>query len=245
MKKLLTMLFLFMINIVNYSLINAYNYGIKPSKNNERPDAGSYIKLIDNKNNYYIGEDEKVLYLTFDLGYELGYTSKILDTLKENDIKACFFITGYFLKNNPDLLIRMVNENHIVGNHSYNHPDMTKLSNEKIKEELEKVEKEYKNITNTNLSKFVRPPRGIFDENYLKYTNSLGYKNIFWSLAYVDWKTDDQRGKDYAFKSVTTRLHNGAIILLHTVSKDNMEALDDIIKYAKKEGYIFKSLDEL
>lgn len=241
MKKLFLVLF----SIISItSLNNSYNYGIKPSINNERPDAGEYNKLINNKDNYYIGEDDKVLYLTFDMGYEMGYSDTILDVLKSNNVTAGFFITGHFLKN-KELLIRMVDEGHVVGNHSYTHPDMSKLNRKEIQNELERVEQEFNLITESKLDKFLRPPRGIFSKNYLDITNDLGYKNIFWSLAYVDWKTDQQKGKDYAFKSVTSKLHNGAIILLHSVSKDNMEALDDIIKYALNEGYTFKSLNDL
>ena len=184
---------------------------------------------------------EKVLYLTFDCGYENGYTAKILDTLKEKNVPAVFFCTLPQVKDYPQLIARMINEGHIVGNHSVTHPSFPTISRIQMAEEIQGMDDYLR--TNFGYSEpYFRYPMGEYSDNALELVNSLGYKCIFWSVAYSDWDLSNQKGKDYAFKTVTDRLHPGAVILLHAVSPDNSAALGDIIDYARGQGYTFKSL---
>ncbi len=194
----------------------------------------------------YLGDtSQKVIYLTFDEGYEYGFSNSILDTLKANDVKAAFFLTGDFIEREADLCKRMVQEGHIVGNHSVNHPSMQDLSDEEIVYEIEENAKNFKEATGYEMDKFFRPPKGEFSPRVLDIAKQLNYKTIFWSLAYVDWNVDNQPGKDAAYQHVMDNYHNGGIFLLHAVSQSNAEALDDIIKSLKAEGYTFASLKQL
>ncbi|HET7657374.1 MAG TPA: delta-lactam-biosynthetic de-N-acetylase [Bacillales bacterium] len=188
---------------------------------------------------------KKIIYMTFDNGYEQGYTAKILDVLKKEHVPAAFFVTGHYLKSEPNLVKRMVKEGHIVGNHSWSHPDFTEVSNDKLKTELKKVKDKYKEITGRDDMIYLRPPRGVFSERTLALTHQLGYTNVFWSLAFKDWETNNQKGWRYSYDNVMKQIHPGAILLLHTVSKDNAEALPKIIEDLRKKGYSFKSLDYL
>ncbi len=186
----------------------------------------------------------KVLYLTFDCGYENGYTSKILDVLKEKNVKAAFFCTLDNIKAEPELIARIIKEGHIVGNHSSKHPSFAQISRERMASELEECE----NYLRTNFgytSNYFRFPKGEYSESALDLIGSLGFISVFWSLAYDDWNTEAQKGSDYAFEKVTSRLHPGAIILLHSVSSDNAGAIEKIIDFARAKGYTFSSLDEL
>ena len=193
---------------------------------------------------YAGNKSEKVLYLTFDEGYENGYTGAILDTLKEKGVPATFFITGPYLEKNGDLISRMVAEGHIVGNHTVNHPNMpSKGTKEAMQEEILNLDRRFFELYGRHMTYF-RPPEGAYSERSLAATNELGYKTVLWSFAYKDWETDNQKGADYAYESVVPYLHNGCVILLHAVSKDNTEALGRIIDAARAEGYVFKSLDE-
>ncbi len=188
--------------------------------------------------------EEKVLYLTFDCGYENGNTAIILDVLKEKEVPAVFFCTLYHIKNEPELIARMINEGHIIGNHSDKHPDFSSISRERMAREIENVE----NYLRTNFgysSPYFRFPEGAYSECALDLVGSLGYKSIFWSCSYADWDTENVKGADYARETVISRLHPGAIILLHSVSPDNAQAIGDIIDEARKMGYEFRSLDEL
>lgn len=187
---------------------------------------------------------KKVLYLTFDCGYDNGYTEKILDTLKEKNVKAAFFCTLDDIKSTPEIVARMIKEGHIVGNHSSTHPSFAEISRSEMAEEIEKCD----NFLRTNFgytSKYFRFPKGEYSENALELVGSLGYKSVFWSISYADWDTDNQKGGDYAFEKVTSRLHPGGIILLHAVSADNAEAMGRIIDYARSQGYEFLTLDKL
>ena len=188
---------------------------------------------------------KKEIYLTFDNGYENGYTAQILDVLKKEKVPATFFVTGHYLETAPDLVKRMATEGHIVGNHSWSHPDLTKSSNEQMVEELEKVRKKAEELTGNKTMKYIRPPRGVFSDRTLAIAKQQGYTHAFWSLAYVDWNTDQQKGAQYAYDNIMKQMHPGAVILLHTVSKDNADALERVIQDVKKEGYTFKSLDDL
>lgn len=221
-------------------------WGFKKEKGKEPEIYASTKELFRKYDTYYIDENrEKVLYLTFDEGYENGYTGKILDVLKEQEVPAAFFVTGPYIENETELIERMIAEGHIVGNHTVNHPNLPKLgSAEKMAEELIALNEKF--LTKYGIPmKYMRPPEGEYSERLLAVADALGYKTILWSFAYKDWDPSAQKGAEYAFSSVTPYLHNGAILLLHAVSRDNAQALSDIISYAKDEGYVFKSLDDL
>ena len=219
-------------------------WGIKRNDNNLQPDLGSTNKsLIDKYNGIAMGNnEEKVIYLTFDLGYEAGYTSKILDTLKEKNVQGTFFITAHYLNTASDLVERMINEGHIVGNHTVNHKSMPDLSDEEIKNELMKLNQAVYEKFGYEM-KYMRPPRGEFSERTLKITENLGFKTVMWSFAYVDWKEDSQPSYDEALEIIKSNFHNGEIMLLHATSKTNSEIMGQIIDEARKQGYEFKSLD--
>jgi len=195
----------------------------------------------------YLGNtDEKVLYLTFDAGYENGCTAQILDVLKKHDVKAVFFLVGYYMEKNPDLVRRMVDEGHIVGNHTMNHPDMSKINKEDaFARELQKPEEIFRTITGKELPKFYRPPQGIYSEDNLKLAQKLGYKTVFWSLAYVDWNNDAQPTAEQAFEKLLPRTHNGAVVLLHSTSETNAKILDQLLTKWKAAGYRFATIDQL
>ena len=219
-------------------------WGIKRNDNNLQPDLGSTNKsLIDKYNGIAMGNnEEKVIYLTFDLGYEAGYTSKILDTLKEKNVQGTFFITAHYLNTTADLVERMIKEGHIVGNHTVNHKSMPDLSDEEIKNELMKLNQAVYEKFGYEM-KYMRPPRGEFSERTLKITENLGFKTVMWSFAYVDWKEDSQPSYDEALDIIKSNFHNGEIMLLHATSKTNSEIMGQIIDEARKQGYEFKSLD--
>lgn len=196
---------------------------------------------------YYVGNDsEKVIYLTFDCGYENGNTEPILDALKKHNVKATFFVVGHFLETAPDLVKRMVEEGHAVGNHTYHHPDMSAISNkESFQKELNDVADLFYEITGKQLSKYYRPPQGKCNAENVKMAQETGYSTIFWSLAYVDWDTEKQPGHAEAFDKLTTRIHPGAIVLLHNTSQTNGEILDELLTKWEDMGYTFKPLSEL
>ena len=195
----------------------------------------------------YIGDtSEKVLYLTFDAGYENGCTARILDTLKEKQVSAAFFLVGNYIRRNPDLVRRMAEEGHIVGNHTMHHYDMSKLSDKAaFSKELTDLEALYQETVGQALPKFYRPPQGIYSEENLKMAQELGYRTVFWSLAYVDWNNDAQPTREAAFAKLLPRTHNGAVVLLHSTSKTNAEILGELIDKWKAMGYRFGTLEEL
>ena len=195
----------------------------------------------------YIGNtNEKVLYLTFDAGYENGCTEKILDVLKQQQVSAAFFLVGNYIEKNADLVRRMVDEGHIVGNHTMHHYDMSKLSDKAaFAKELTDLEALYKEKTEQEMPKYYRPPQGIYSEENLKMAKELGYKTVFWSLAYVDWNNDAQPTKEQAFQKLLPRTHPGAVVLLHSTSQTNAEILDEPITKWKEEGYRFGTIAEL
>lgn len=196
-------------------------------------------------NGYYLGRaDEKEIYLTFDEGYENGYTSQILDILKEYSVPAAFFVTGPYLEGQQELVNRMINEGHIVGNHTIHHPNLGECDKEKIETEINGLNTICEEMYGISM-KYVRPPEGAYSEYSLWITQQLGYKTILWSHAYKDWDVNYQLGKQNAIDQVVPYFHNGEILLLHAVSKDNASALGDIINAAHAQGYTFKSLDEL
>ncbi|MFD1020753.1 delta-lactam-biosynthetic de-N-acetylase [Thalassobacillus hwangdonensis] len=225
---------------------DAFGWGYKKSNGDQPPDVGMYGPLIQKYDGFYVDPSgDKEVYLTFDNGYEEGYTASVLDVLKEKKVPATFFITGHYIKSAEDLVKRMVDEGHIVGNHSWHHPDFTEVSRQKMKEELDRVEQAVADLTDQEEMLYMRPPRGTFNANTLEWTREMGYIHAFWSIAFVDWNTNQQKGWQYAYRSVMDQVHPGAVILLHTVSKDNAEALERMIDGMRKEGYEFKSLDHL
>lgn len=221
------------------------NWGLTFNKDNI-PKGNASSDYLKQYNCYYIGnENEKKIYLTFDAGYENGYTSNILDTLKKNGVQATFFLVGNYIETRPDLVKRMVQENHLVGNHTLNHPDMSKMQTlEEFKKEVLPLEELFKNVTGKDMLKIYRPPQGKYSEENLKIAKELGYTTFFWSLAYVDWIKTKQPSKEVAFTKLS-KIHPGAIVLLHSTSKTNSEILDDLIKKYKNEGYTFGSLADL
>lgn len=196
---------------------------------------------------YYVGDDgEKVIYLTFDCGYENGNTEPILDALKKHDVQATFFVVGHFLETAPELIKRMTQEGHTVGNHTYHHLDMPTISDEEtFRKEMDDVADLFREITGEELSLYYRPPQGKCNVNNLKMAQKLGYHTIFWSLAYVDWNQDDQPSHDEAFSKLTTRIHPGAVVLLHNTSSTNGEILDELLTKWEEMGYTFRPLSEL
>ena len=195
----------------------------------------------------YLGNtQEKVLYLTFDAGYENGSTAKILDTLKAHQVPAAFFLVGNYIEKNADLVRRMAAEGHIVANHTMHHPDMSKLSDKTaFSKELTDLEKLYKETTDQDMPRYYRPPQGLYSEENLKMAKELGYKTVFWSLAYVDWNNDAQPTAQEAFRKLLPRTHNGAVVLLHSTSRTNAEILDELLTKWKDMGYRFGTLEEL
>ena len=195
----------------------------------------------------YIGNtQEKVIYLTFDAGYENGCTAKILDVLKAHNAPAAFFLVGNYIEKNADLTRRMVAEGHIVGNHTMHHYDMSKLSDRAaFEKELKDLESLFRETTGEDLPKYYRPPQGIYSQENLEMAKDLGYKTVFWSLAYVDWNNDSQPTKEEAFSKLIPRIHNGAVVLLHSTSRTNAEILDELLTRWESLGYRFASIGEL
>ena len=195
----------------------------------------------------YLGDSsEKVIYLTFDSGYENGCTAQILDVLKAHQVKAAFFLVGNYLERNADLVRRMVDEGHIVGNHTMHHYDMSKLSEkDAFSRELTDLETLFRDTTGKELPKYYRPPQGIYSEDNLAMAKELGYRTVFWSLAYVDWNNDAQPSREEALGKLLPRTHNGAVILLHSTSATNAEILEELLIKWKAEGYRFAGVEEL
>lgn len=221
-------------------------YYLKNSKNHAVTFPSKYTAIMEKYGGIYIGDDKnKVIYLTFDEGYENGYTAKILDILKEKEVRACFFVTGSYVKKNPQLIRRMVNERHIVGNHSMNHYSMPDLTIAEMQNELKQVDQLFFNVTGEKIAPFFRPPQGEFSPLSLWVTAQSGYYSVFWSFAYRDWEVDNQKGSQYAYETIINNHHKGAIMLLHAVSQDNAQALPKVIDQLKDNGYIFGSLTEV
>lgn len=225
-----------------------FHFGFKRSVNGKLPSINEegFKEIVDKHGAVFLGDtSRKELFLTFDNGYENGFTASILDTLKAKQVPAIFFITGHYVKDQPELVKRMAAEGHLIGNHSWSHPDMTTITDAKMKEELDRVKQATTELTGIAKMDYLRPPRGIFSDRTLRVTGDLGYTNVFWSVAYKDWDVNQQRGSTYAYQKVVEQLHPGAVILLHSISKDNTEALGSIIDEARRQGYEFKSLDML
>ena len=194
---------------------------------------------------YWDPDGGKVLYLTFDAGYENGYTDAILDVLQKHQVPAAFFVTGDYLTRAADLVRRMTREGHIVGNHTLSHPDMTARSPEEFRGELTGAEERYFDVTGQTMPKFYRPPQGIYDEGSLELAKAAGYRTVFWSLAYADWDNENQPDPEAAVEKLNSRIHDGAVVLLHATSKTNAEILDRLISGWKDMGYRFAPITEL
>lgn len=263
MKKLRLLSF-FLLILLTLNLVNTIAYGLSANNNppantelnwyfvnrgkDQMPEAPKEsIDFLSTYNGYYLGDtSKKVLYLTFDEGYENGYTVKILDILKEEQVPAAFFVVKPYIVQNPEIIKRMNLEGHLVCNHSSHHPSMASITDkDKFIKEFTEVEDAYKEVTNCDMPKFFRPPMGKYSLNSLKQTNELGYKTIFWSFAYKDWIIDNQPSEDMAIKKITSGVHPGCIMLLHAVSKTNTNILKNVIQQLKADGYEFKSLNDL
>ena len=223
------------------------SWGLSFRQEGTAPIGNAGVDQLKRYDAVYIGDTtQKVLYLTFDAGYENGCTEKILDTLKKHDVKAAFFLVGNYIEKNADLVRRMVEEGHIVGNHTMHHYDMSKIADKGVfSKELQDLETLYKDVTGQEMPKFYRPPQGTYSEENLKMAKELGYKTVFWSLAYVDWNNDSQPTKEQAFAKLLPRTHDGAVVLLHSTSKTNAEILDQLLTKWKEMGYSFASVEEL
>ena len=229
------------------SVMSSNNWGLSFQEEGKAPVIDVDKEMLKELDAYYLGdEEEKKIYLTFDAGYENGNTEKILDALKENNVKATFFLVGNYLETCPEIVKRMEAEGHIVGNHTYHHKDMVQLTTQDaFLKELTDFELLYKEITGKDLIKLYRPPQGKFSENQLQWAKNAGYKTCFWSLAYVDWDDKKQPKKEEAIDKLTKRIHPGAIVLLHSTSSTNGEIMSDIIKAWKDMGYSFGQLTDL
>lgn len=223
------------------------SWGLSFPEEGKAPVANGTAKALKDLDAYYIEEtEEKVLYLTFDCGFENGNTPAILDALKKHGAPATFFVVGNYLETSPDLVKRMVEEGHTVGNHTYHHPDMSKL---KTKADFEKELKElsdlYRSVTGQTIAPYYRPPQGIYSEENLRMASELGYKTIFWSLAYVDWNQNSQPTKEQAFEKLLGRIHPGAVVLLHNTSDTNGQIMDELLTRWEELGYRFCPLSDL
>ena len=226
----------------------ADNWGLGGfGENGEKPTGNVSALELKKYDAYYLDErEEKVIYLTFDAGYENGNTEPILDALKKHKVSATFFVVGHYLESSPHIIKRMVEEGHTVGNHTYTHPDMSAISSmEAFQKEIEDVEKKYEEITGEKMVKYYRPPQGKYSMENLKMAQELGYKTFFWSLAYVDWYQDKQPTKDEALEKLVGRIHPGSIVLLHSTSSTNAEVLDELLGKWEEMGYHFGTLSEL
>ncbi|MBQ8683095.1 MAG: polysaccharide deacetylase family protein [Clostridia bacterium] len=223
------------------------NWGLSFQREGQPPVANATAEALSAYDAYYVGDTtQKRLYLTFDAGYENGYTAAILDALKKHNAPATFFVVGHYLETAPELIQRMVAEGHTVGNHTYHHPDMSGIADETVfRQELELVEVKYKEVTGKDLPALYRPPQGKYSQQNLAMAKAAGYNTFFWSLAYVDWYVDKQPTHEQAFNKLLGRVHNGAVVLLHSTSKTNAEILDELLTKWEEMGYSFGSLAEL
>lgn len=225
----------------------AENWGLGFGEAGTTPTGNVSAEKLKEYDTYYVGDTtEKVIYLTFDAGFENGNTEPILDALKKHNAKGTFFIVGHYLETAPELIKRMVEEGHTVANHTYNHPDMSKISDKgSFAKEMQDVEALYKEITGEEMTKYYRPPQGKYSTYNLEMAKELGYKTFFWSLAYVDWYQDDQPTHEEAYNKLLKRIHPGAIVLLHSTSRTNGEIMDELLTKWEEMGYTFGTLEEL
>ena len=230
-----------------HDAIETGSWGLSVRETGEPPIGNADAASLRRYDAVYLGDtEEKVLYLTFDAGYENGCTAQILDTLKAHNAKAAFFVVGNYLETAPELVQRMADEGHLVGNHTWHHYDMSRIAEEQaFSAELTRVEEKYRELTGQAMKKYYRPPQGVYSEENLRMAQALGYRTVFWSLAYVDWLQDDQPTAEEAFSKLLPRTHPGAIVLLHSTSATNAAILDDLLTRWEEAGYRFGSLEEI
>ena len=223
------------------------NWGLSFQEEVKTPVGNATFEELAKYDAFYAEQtEEKHIYLTFDVGYENGNTASILDTLKKHNVSATFFVVGTYIESDPELVKRMAEEGHIVGNHTWHHPDMSQIAAlDTFKKELVDVEDAYREVTGEEMTKFYRPPQGKYSESNLQMAQELGYKTFFWSLAYVDWYDDNQPTKEEAFDKLLGRIHPGAIVLLHSTSDTNSLILDELIQKWEEMGYTIRPLTEL
>ncbi len=223
------------------------NWGLGFGTEGAKPAGNATPEEMQKYNAYFVAPgDEKKIYLTFDCGYENGNTEAILDALKKHGAPATFFVVGHYLKSAPELVKRMVAEGHAVGDHTYHHPDMSKISDPAtFQKEMEDVRTLFYEVTGKEMPAYYRPPQGKYNVENLKMAKELGYATFFWSLAYVDWNVNDQPSREEALSKMTSRIHPGAIVLLHNTSKTNGEVLDELLTKWEEMGYSFAPLSEL
>ena len=234
-----------------FSAGNSYSWYCKRTKDHTQPSVGGDIAFVEQYGGYSVDKnhgdrcDDKVVYLTFDAGYENGNVEKILNVLKNQEVRGAFFVLGNLIEKNTALINRMFEEGHLVCNHTYSHQCMVGKTQEEFTRELERLENVCTEKTGQQLAKYYRPPEGRFDENSLKYAQEMGYKTIFWSFAYADWDNNKQMSHDMAKKKILDNIHNGAVLLLHPTSATNAAILEDVIIELKSQGYRFGTLDDL
>lgn len=226
---------------------SADNWGLSFPTEGESPVGNATVEDLAQYGAYFLGDTgKKVIYLTFDCGYENGYTGQILDVLKKHQAPAAFFVVGHMIESAPEIVKRMAEEGHIVGNHTYHHPDMSAISDQKaFQKELDDLAALYQQTTGEELPHFYRPPQGKYSVENLKQADALGYHTVFWSLAYVDWNVDAQPTAEEAYAKLLPRIHDGAIVLLHSTSQTNAEILDDLLTKWEDMGYTFAPLTDL
>lgn len=229
------------------TVLHSENWGLGFGTEGTQPTGNATPEELREYDAYYIGDtEEKVIYLTFDCGYENGNTGAILDALKKHDVSATFFVVGHFMESAPDMVKRMVEDGHTVGNHTYHHPDMSKISDQaSFAKEMELAASLYKEVTGQEMIPYYRPPQGKYSISNLKMAKELGYSTFFWSLAYVDWNVDAQPTKEEAMEKLTSRVHPGAVVLLHNTSRTNGEILDELLTKWEEMGYTFGTLEDL
>lgn len=236
-------------------VINVYSKELywycKRNGEHKQPTSDPIFSFLEGCGGIYVdkahGDDneEKVIYLTFDVGYENGNVTKILDIMKDEGVVGSFFILGNVIDKNPELVLRMANEGHIVCNHTVNHPNLVGKSEELFKEEVLGLENKYRELTGKEMSKFFRPPEGTFDKEMLQRAQGLGYKTVFWSFAYADWDNNKQMSEEAALKKILDNVHNGEIMLLHPTGETNAKIMRTLIQELKAQGYTFATLDKI
>ena len=227
--------------------VSAADWGLSFQTEGAPPVGNATAEELAQYNACYVGDtSKKIIYLTFDCGYENGFTEPILDTLKKHNAPAAFFVVGNMIESAPDIIRRMADEGHIVGNHTYHHPEMSAISAPAaFRQELEELSALYRETVGTDMPMYYRPPQGKYSLENLKQAHELGYQTVFWSLAYVDWYVDDQPTAEEAYAKLLPRIHDGAIVLLHSTSRTNAEILDDLLTKWEEMGYSFASLKDL
>ena len=235
------------VGVIQGTVLETGSWGLSFRESGAAPIGNAGVDQLQKYDAAYLGStSEKELYLTFDAGYENGCTAQILDVLKKHNVPAAFFLVGNYIEKNADLVRRMVEEGHTVGNHTMHHYDMSKISDPAaFRKELEDLEQLYQQTVGQPMAKYYRPPQGIYSEENLRQAKELGYRTVFWSLAYVDWKNDDQPTAQTAFNKLLPRTHPGAVVLLHSTSKTNAAILDELLSQWEEQGYRFAPISEL